>query len=153
MASSSQTTRTVIQVVLAIIIVGLAYWLYVSIYEPWEVVERREAQTRATRARMDDIRSALIRYQERHQRFPLSLDSLQMWVATDSVIQSHADSLFGQGFNPDSLIYSPRTGKEFEYAVNDTARVRIYRLKDPDSDDVIGTLEPDPTRLNTASWE
>jgi hypothetical protein len=41
----------------------------------------------------------------------------------------------------------------FELTVNDTARVKTYLLKDPDSDDQIGTVEPDVTRLNAASWE
>ena len=153
MASSSQGIRIGIQIVLAIVIIGLGYWLYVSITAPWAVVERQQELTERTRARMDNVRAALIRYEERQDRFPATLDSLQMWVQTDSVIRAHADSLFGRGFEADSLIYSPRTGKMFEYAVNDTARVMMYRLKDPDSPDVIGTLEPDPTELNAASWE
>lgn len=153
MASSSQGIRIGIQIVLAIVIIGLGYWLYLSITEPWAVVERQQELTEQTRARMDNVRAALIRYEEREDRFPSSLDSLHMWVQTDSVIQAHADSLFGSGFDADSLIYSPRTGKKFEYAVNDTARVMMYQLKDPDSRDVIGTLEPDPTELNAASWE
>ena len=153
MASNSQGIRVGIQVVLAIVIIGLAYWLYVSITEPWKVVERQEELTELTRERMDDVRAALIRYEERENRYPATLDSLQMWVRSDSVMQLHSDSLFGGNFNPDSLIYSPRTGKMFEYAINDTARVMMYELKDPDSDDVIGTLEPDPTELNAASWE
>ena len=153
MAADSQGLRVGIQVVLALVIVGLAYWLYVSVTEPWKVVERQEELTRRTRARMDDVRAALIRYEERRNRFPLTLDSLQTFVRTDSTIQAHADSLFGRDYTPDSLIYSPRTGKMFEYAVNDTARVKIYQLKDPDSNDIIGTLEPDPTQLNAASWE
>lgn len=145
--------RIAIQIVLGIVIVGLAYWLYVSITEPWAVIERQEELTERTRERMEDVRTALIRYEERQGRFPGTLDSLQTWVQTDSTIQAHADSLFGPDFNPDSLLYSPRTGNQFDYAVNDTARVMMYRLRDPDSDDEIGTLEPDPTQLNAASWE
>lgn len=153
MASSSQGIRVGIQIVLAIVIIGLAYWLYLSITEPWKVVERRQELTEQTRTRMDEVRMALIRFEEREDRFPYTLDSLQTWLQTDSLMRLQADSLFGSNFNADSLIYSPRTGKQFEYAVNDTARVMMYRLKDPDSDDVIGTLEPDPTALNAASWE
>lgn len=153
MASSSQGIRIGIQIVLAIVIVALGYWLYISITEPWKVVERSEEMTQRTRARMDNVRAALVRYEERNDRFPYTLDSLQTWVQTDSVVSVQIDSLFGANFSVDSLIYSPRTGKQFEYAVNDTARVMMYRLKDPDSDDVIGTLEPDPTQLNAASWE
>ena len=153
MASSSQGLRVGIQIVLAIVIIGLGYWLYLSITEPWAVVERQEQMTERTRDRMDDVRSALIRYEEQQGRFPATLDSLQMWVETDSLIQTQVDSLFGAEFNADSLIFSPRTGEQFQYAVNDTARVMMYRLEDPNTDDVIGTLEPDPTQLNAASWE
>ena len=153
MAANSQGMRVAIQVVLAVVILGLAYWLYVSVTKPWEAVERKEELTRLTRDRMNDVRTALIRFDERNDRFPKTLDSLQTWVMTDSLVSMQADSLFGSDFKPDSLIYSPRTGTMFEYAVNDTARVEIYRLRDPDSDDVIGTLEPDPTQLNAASWE
>ncbi len=153
MASSSQGIRIGIQIILGIAIVGLSYWLYLSITEPWGVIERQEEVTQMTRERMSDIRAALRRFEERNDRFPLELDSLQTWVQTDSVMQAQRDSLFGADANLDSLIYSARTGKEFEYEVNDTARVMMYELRDPDSDDVIGTLEPDPTALNAASWE
>lgn len=153
MASNSQGIRVGIQVVLAIVIIGLAYWLYLSITEPWKVVEEREALTERTRARMSEVRTALIRYEEQEGRYPYTLDTLQTWVRTDSAIQATTDTLFGPAFNVDSLIHSPRTGKPFDYAVNDTARVMMYELRDPDSNDRIGTLEPDPTELNAASWE
>jgi len=153
MASSSQGIRVGIQVVLALVIIGLGYWLYLSITEPWKVIEQQEELTERTRARMSDIRTALIHFDEREGRFPHTLDSLQTWVRTDSVMQVSADTLFGANFLVDSLIYSPRTGDEFEYAVNDTARVKMYELRDPNSNDRIGTLEPDPTELNAASWE
>lgn len=117
------------------------------------MVERQEELTRQTRDRMSDIRTALIRYEEVHGRFPGTLDSLQMWIQTDSLIRVKQDSLFGPNFILDSLLFSPRTGRQFEYAINDTARVMMYELRDPDSDDRIGTLQPDPTELNAASWE
>lgn len=153
MASSNQAVRIGIQVVLAIIIIGLTYWLYLSITDPWKVVERQKQVTEQTRDRMENVRDALVRYERQNDRFPLTLDSLVAYVNEDSVMQAQQDSIFGESFNLDSLIYSPRTGKKFEYAVNDTARVKTYLLEDPDSNDRIGTLEPDPTRLNAASWQ
>lgn len=153
MASSSQGIRIGIQVFLAIVIVGLGYWLYLSITEPWKLVEQQEALVERTRERMSTVRTALITFEEQEGRFPYTLDSLQMWIRTDSLVQATQDTLFGPQFNVDSLIFSPRSGEEFEYAVNDTARVMMYELRDPDSDDRIGTLEPDPTELNAATWE
>jgi Tfp pilus assembly protein PilO len=153
MASGSQNKRVLIQVVLGVLILCMGYFLYISITEPWEAVERQEELTDHTRQRMSNIRAALIRFDEQNGRFPGSLDSLHIWVQTDSATQMHSDSIFGSGTNLDSFIVSPRTGKQFEYEVNDTSRVMMYLLSDPDSDDEIGSLEPDPTRLNAATWE
>ncbi len=153
MAAGSQNTRTIIQVALGILILCMGYYLYHSITEPWAAVERQEELTERTRMRMSNVRAALIRYDESNGRFPGTLDSLHTWVRTDSAMQAHRDSLFGSAANLDSFIFSPRTGAAFEYEVNDTSRVMVYLLSDPDSDDEIGTLEPDPTGLNAASWE
>lgn len=153
MAASSQTARKVIQVVLALVIVGLVYFLYESITEPYEAILEQERLTEETRDRMEMIRTSMIRYERVNGRFPMTLDSLVMFVRADSALQADRDSLFGVGFNVDSLIFSPRTGTQFELAVNDTSNVKIYRLDDPDSDDYIGSTSPDPTRLNAASWE
>ncbi len=152
MATRRQTTRIVLQIVLGVVIVVLAYYLYLSITEPYEAVRREQELTRLTRDRMSDIRTALIRYELLYDHYPPTLDSLVAWIRQDSFMMAKADSIFGPGFNLDSLIYSPRDGK-FEYVVNDTGRVEIYYLKDPASDDYIGSLEPDVTKLNAASWE
>jgi hypothetical protein len=153
MASNSHGVQVTIQVVLGLVIIALVYWLYVSITEPYEAVRRQEEVTEQTRARMLNVRSAMIRYEEVNERYVTTLDSLVDFVQTDSLYSVEGDSIFGAGFVPDSLPFSPRTGKRFLLSVNDTARVMTYLLKDPDSDDQIGTLEPDVTKLNAASWE
>ncbi len=148
---SSQAIRTGVQIVLALIIVGLAYFLYLSITEPYESVLRQERLTEETHQRMDDIRQALRAYERETDRFPGTLDSLVAYIDT-SLMQS-ADSLFGEGFSLDSLIYTPRGGERFLYSVNDTAAVDIYLLEDPVTGDLIGSEQPDPTKLHAASWE
>jgi len=153
MALISPGIQKVIQVVLALAIVVLAYILYQSITEPYERVERQKELTELTRVRMDNVRAALVQYERGHDRFITSLDSLQMWITQDSLMAAKRDSIFGSGFMADSLIYSPRTGKKFVYTVNDTSAVVTYLLEDPDSDDYIGTLSGDVTQLNAASWE
>lgn len=154
MASDSRGLRIGIQIVLGIIIVGLAYWLYISITEPYERVERQREMTQMTRDRMELVRTALIQYERREDRFPGTLDSLVMWVRQDSFVQANRDSLFEQDFNTDSLPFSPRSGEQFEYVASDTGRIDIYYLKDPNSEDFIGTTDPnDVTMLNAASWE
>jgi hypothetical protein len=153
MASSSGTIQTVIQVVLALVIAGLAYVLYQSITEPYERIERQEAITEATRARMANIRTALVDYERDSAAYPDSLGLLLQHIRNDSILSARQDSVFGTQLNLDSLFYSPRTGTAFSYAVSDTGRVETYLLEDPDTDDKIGTLTGDPTQANAASWE
>lgn len=153
MASSSKGVQTALQVVLAIAIIALTFFLYESITAPYEAVERQKELTEMTRDRMDQVRSAMIEHNRREGRFITTLDSLVMWLKTDSAMVAGADSIFGAGFMPDSLPFSPRTGNAFELAVVDTTRTATYRLDDPDSDDYIGTLSGDVTQLNAASWE
>jgi len=150
--ASSQGLRIAIQVLLGIAIIALVYWLYVSITAPWEAVERERAITAETRGQMNKVRLALITHERALDKFPSTLDSLVIWVRTDSATVANWDSLYG--VNPDSMLYSPRTGNRFLYTLIDTGRVAIYLLKDPDSDDQIGSTNPDDiTTLNAASWE
>lgn len=153
MASSSRGVQTALQVVLALAILVLTYFLYESITEPYEAVERQKELTENTRDRMSDIRAAMIEYNRREGRFITSIDSLVTWLKSDSAMVAHADSIFGAGFMADSLPFSPRTGNRFVLAVNDTSRTATYRIGDPDSDDHIGTISGDVTQLNAASWE
>jgi len=141
------------QAILAIAIIGLTYFLYVSITAPYEAVERQKEVTEMTRTRMDQIRAAMIEHQRRNGRYISTLDSLVMWLKTDSTMVASSDSIFAYGFVADSLLYSPRSGKPFELAINDTSRTATYRIDDPDSDDYIGTISGDVTQLNAASWE
>ncbi len=150
--ASSQGLRIAIQVLLGIAIIALGYWLYVSITAPWAAVEQERAITAETRGQMNKVRLALITHERALDKFPSTLDSLIIWVRTDSATVANWDSLYGVPM--DSLYYSPRTGNAFLYTLVDTGRVAIYLLKDPDSDDQIGSTNPDDiTTLNAASWE
>ncbi len=153
MATSSGTIQTVIQVILGIVIIGLAYFLYQSVTEPYERIERKQEITEQTRARMANIRTALVDYERDSASYPDSLDLLRQHIRDDSLLATRQDSIFGGPINLDSLFYSPRTSKRFQYTVSDTGRVETYLLEDPDTDDRIGTLEGDPTQANAASWE
>lgn len=153
MAERNRSVNLIIQGVLAVVILGLAYFLYLSITEPYKVVEEQQAMTERTRARMSNVRTALINYDRREGRYPHTLDSLHTYVLQDSFMVAGRDSIFGPEVNVDSLVYSPRTGRRFEYSVNDTSNIRIYLLEDPDTNDRIGSERPDVTRINAASWE
>lgn len=154
MADKSRSAGTLlIQVVLGVVILGLGYLLYQSIREPYKEVERQKALTEQTRARMNTVRVSLRAYESRNKRFPGTLDSLMTFVRSTPAIQRQLDSLAGANVNLDSMAYSPRNGQMFVYAVNDTSRVKVYYLKDPASEDEIGSREPDITQLHAASWE
>jgi len=151
----------IISIVLGVIIIGLGYWLYHSIVDPYQEVLEKEQMTKKTRYRMGNIRDALIRYERKTDSFPPTeggLDTLVHYLKTDSVMKLQADSLFqplnsAKEFNPDTLIHSPRPPhKRFEYTLNDTLNPPIYLLKDPDTEDKVGSLES-TTDLNAGSWE
>jgi hypothetical protein len=153
MASSSQQLRLGIQVVLVLVILGLTYFLYYSITEPYDRIERQQQITEETRTRMGHIRTALIDYERDSTAYPDSLTGLLGHIRSDSLLANAQDSVFGGPLDLDSLFYSPRSGKRFKYAVSDTGRVETYLLEDPDTEDKIGTLSGDPTQTNAASWE
>lgn len=153
-----ETRNKILTIVLGIVIVGLAYWLYDSIVTPYQVVEDRKAMTEKVRNRMMSVKDALIQYDARNDSFPPSeggLDSLVKFIKTDSLMIVMGDSLFGgtfDVFNPDSLVYSPRPPhNKFTYTLNDTLRPQIYLLEDPDSDDTIGSLSK-TTMKNAPNW-
>lgn len=153
MATRSEQLRTGVQIVLGLLILGLGYFLYYSITEPYAEIERQQQITEQTRERMSHIRTALIDYERDSASFPDSLELLLEHVQNDSVLANQQDSVFGGPINIDSLLYSPRTGNRFQYSLSDTGQVETYLLEDPDTDDQIGTLTGDPTQTNAASWE
>ena len=153
MAQKRKASLLAIQAGLGVVILVLGYFLYNSITEPWEEIEREQRLTDQTRARMNQVRVALRRFEEANDRFPGSLDSLVAFVSMDSLLSLNPDSIFGESFDANQFLRSARSGSMFRYAVNDTGRVEIYLLEDPDSQDHIGSAQPDITALHAASWE
>lgn len=153
MATSSGALQTGIQVFLGLVIVGLAYFLYQSITEPYDRIEKQQQRIEETRLRMTNVRTALVDYERDSTSYPDSLDILVEHIREDSILSTQQDSVFDGALNLDSLLYSARSGERFQYAVSDTGRVETYLLQDPASEDEIGTLSGDPTQQNAASWE
>ncbi|TVQ71993.1 MAG: hypothetical protein EA363_05235 [Balneolaceae bacterium] len=145
----------IISAVLTVVIIVLAWLLYDSITSPYKKIEQQREVTEQVRNRLTVTRDALVEHQRRNNHFPQTLDDLVEWLKTDEDMVNKGDSLFAfrppHQYNPDSLIFSPRTGNRFQYALNDTLRPNIYRLEDPDSDDAIGSLER-TTLLNATNW-
>jgi len=153
------TRNNILTVVLGILIIGLSYFLYRSIVDPYqEVIEEREMVERE-RHRMELVRDALVQYRNRRGDFPPTdggLDSLVQFVKTDEFIVERADSLFTfmapSSYNADSLVFSPRAPhNRFEYTLNDTIRPKLYLLENPGTGDKIGDLQR-TTLLNAPNW-
>ena len=153
------TRNNILTIVLGILIVILAYYLYRSLVDPYqEVIQEREMVERE-RHRMELVRDVLIQYQNRRGNFPPTdggLDSLVVFLQTDTLMVERGASMFEfmppSVFSPDSLIYSPRPPhNRFEYTLNDTIRPPMYLLTNPGSDDRIGDLERTTLR-NAPNW-
>ncbi len=158
---ANDTTRTVVQVVLALVIVALGYLLYQSIRGPQVAFEREQALNQLTQERMGFIRDGMRGYEFQYDRYPSTLDSLLMAIRSDSFMVAKRDSIFGleegMTLDLDSLLYSSRGGDRFNLSVvrDDSTGVTVYLLEDPNSDNFVGTDNPDRAAgmLNAASWE
>ncbi|MEX0944224.1 MAG: hypothetical protein WD513_06655 [Balneolaceae bacterium] len=153
------TRNNILTIVLAILIVFLAWFLYRSIVDPYqEVIEEREMVERE-RYRMELVRDVLVQYRSRKGDFPPTeggLDSLITFLKTDSLMVERGDSMFTfqppHVYNPDSIVFSPRPPhNRFEYTLNDTLRPKLYLLENPGTGDRIGDLER-TTMLNAPNW-
>ncbi len=146
-----------IGIFLTLVILALTYVLYDSIVTPYREVMAKQEEAAQVRERMQSIRDALIAYQRAKETFPKELSELVTFLRSDPSQANRPDSLYTGPLNPppldlDTFILSPRNGKPFEYALNDTLRPMVYLLKDPDSEDRIGSLER-TTLLNASSWD
>ncbi|NBC27907.1 MAG: hypothetical protein GVY08_13670 [Bacteroidetes bacterium] len=146
-------------ILLGVIIIGMSYWLYRSLVDPYQkVLEEREMVERE-RHRMEVARDALVQYKTRKGNFPPTeggLDSLVAFLKSDSMMVERGEELFEfrppSSYDPDSVIFSPRPPhNKFEYTLNDTLRPPLYVLENPGSEDKIGDLER-TTMLNAPNW-
>lgn len=152
-----QKQNNVISAILIVIIVVLSVWLYQSITGPYKKVLQEKKRIAMVHVRMGNIRKALIEYKNQKGHFPSTLDSLAIFLKTDTAMVRQGASMFKQvvgEYNPDSLIYTPYTPrKKFKYALNDSTNPELYLLVDPqDTTQRIGSLTK-ITLLNAASWD
>lgn len=91
--------KTAIQVVLAVAIIVLCYFLWESIQKPIRFNKEKDRIEQATIQRLKDIRTAQLAFRSEHGRFTGDFDSLIIFLKTDSfsVVQAI-------GSVPDSMI-------------------------------------------------
>ena len=77
--------RTVIQIVLFIVAVVLAYFIYQSIQRPIDFQKAKDVRYEATIERLKDIRKAELAFKDVYGRFTGSWDTLINFVINDSV--------------------------------------------------------------------
>lgn len=152
------TRNKILSVVLGIIIIALSWLLYDSIVTPYQEVKEREAERDRVRNRMITLKDALVQYESTFGHFPPTdggLDSIVVFLKTDSLMVAMGDSLFAQipplEYSPESMIIAPRSGQPFTYTHIDSTRPPLYLLEDPDSDDTIGSLNR-TTMRNAPNW-
>ncbi len=77
--------KTVIQIVLIILIIGLAYLCYDSIHSVTEFNRISKIRTEANIEKLKEIRTAQVAYKSQHQKYTGSFDSLINFVKYDSL--------------------------------------------------------------------
>ncbi|MFP4022988.1 MAG: hypothetical protein ACLFVR_00570 [Thiohalospira sp.] len=95
--------KKVIQIVLAIAIVVLAYLIWESIQTPIRFNKEKDKRYAATIQRMKDIRTAQLAFKDEYGRFTGSFDTLINFIETDSmkVVKAEgslSDELLEQGW-------------------------------------------------------
>ena len=146
-------------ILLGVIIIGMSYYLYISIVGPYQAVLDEREMVERERHRMEVARDAIVQYNRRKGNYPPTeggLDSLVAFLKSDSMMVARGEDLFEfqppSSYDPDSVIYSPRPPhNRFEYTLNDTLRPQLYLLENPGSEDQIGSLER-TTMLNAPNW-
>lgn len=151
----------ILQILLGIVVVALTAFLIYVVVKPGFDQAERQRKASMVHERMEDIRTALIAHRDSIGSFPGTLDSLAMWIRSDSAfVGQELSAVFAHEegrmtpLSLDSLTISPISGEPFVYVVNDTSDVDVYWLQSPDNPaDSIGTHLPDPGLRNAASWD
>lgn len=151
--------KTVYQIVLAILIAVIAYFVYESIMAPIRFEKEKNKRYGATIQRLKDVRTAELAYRSRYNKFTGSFDTLitflkvgefkvvkqigseddslavaQGKVYRDTILVAVRDSLF-KNFSVDSLRIVPFSGgAQFELAAGELetgskVKVKVFECK------------------------
>ena len=115
-----KTVLIVLQVLFAVGVLALAYWLYVIISTPIKFENEQKTREAAVISRIKDIRNAERQFKSKYQRFTADFDTLINFVLTeemegerkkidedDSVAMAQAKKKYGRKFkNVEKFTYS-----------------------------------------------
>ncbi len=101
--------KTVIQIVLIILIIGLAYLCYDSIHSVTEFNRISKLRREANIEKLKEIRTAQVAYKSQHDKYTGSFDTLINFVKYDSLklvrkIGSLSDSLIAEGWTEEKAL-------------------------------------------------
>ena len=115
-----KSVQIILQVALAAVVLGLAYWVYMLISTPIKFENEQKAREAAVIERIKDIRTAERTFKSKYQRFTGDFDTLINFVLTeelqgerkkidddDSVAMAQAKKKYGRKFkNVEKFTYS-----------------------------------------------
>lgn len=91
--------RAVINILLTVVIIILAYLLYESIMDPIRFINERDKRETAIKERLIDIRSAQVLYRSKYGKYTGSFDTLISFIKFDSL-----PVVFRQGQLTDQMV-------------------------------------------------
>lgn len=115
--------KKIIQIVLAILIVVLAYLIWESIQKPIRFNKEKDKRYAATIQRLKDIRTAQLAYKDEYGKFTASFDTLINFVKNDSMKLVRAE-----GSIPDELLeqgWTEEIAVKEGIIVRDTVKIAI----------------------------
>jgi hypothetical protein len=127
--------KKVIQIVLAIAIVVLAYLIWESIQTPIRFNKEKDKRYAATIQKMKDIRTAQLAFKDEYGRFTGSFDTLINFIETDSmkVIRAEgslSDELLEQGWTEAIAVKEGLIKRDtIRIAIKDTLFAEDYSAK------------------------
>ena len=169
------------KIALTIVIIGLAFWLFMIIREPIQFADERNKRYAKVIDRLKDIRTAEIAYKSVYNRYTGNFDTLITFIKTDSfpvvrqignpddttqvvirdtIMVSVRDSIFPSDYYIDSLRYIPFTdGSTFKLEAGtverSNVRIPVFEATDTDPFDKNKVLKvgsmTEPT--NAGNWE
>ncbi len=149
-----------IHAALYVVIAILTYILIkVAIIDPTNYIEKENYYRTESRLRMDNIRQAEILWQKQYKRYTDDLDSLIMFIKTDSTVaqvMAGIDTITGKSTNPfkkltigefipDSIKYTPKSHSIYILQVDTSTSIdtvinfRTGKISRIDTNIVIGT--------------
>lgn len=159
--------KKVIQIVLAIAIIVLAYAIWESIQEPIRFQKEKKIRYDATIQRLMDIRTAQIAYKSEYGKFTASFDTLINFVKNDSMKLvkaegSLSDELLAQGWTEEIAVQEGLIKRDtIRIAIKDTLFKRtnfnpdlLWKVPYTENDSFqMGTANLSVSKLNVNVFE